>query len=135
MDVFWDNINGEMVIGEQYESGNRFTFGSKIVEKPIPPTWKEAVGTYVVSNYDENDYKTFNEIKLFINSMGVLEISGSIKFPSNIEFQLGLSPISDEMAIIPGYNFDFFGGETVKLKKINNKFMITLSGYNFDKLN
>jgi hypothetical protein len=66
--------------------------------------------------------------------MGVLEISGSVEFPSNTEFQLGLSPISDDMAIIPGYNFDFFGGETIKLKEMNNKIMITLSGYNFEKL-
>lgn len=135
MDVFWNDVNGEIVVGEQRESGNRFIFGSKIVEQPIPSTWKAAVGTYVVSNYDENDYKTFNKIKLFINSKGILEINGKVEYPSIIKFQLGLSTISDEMAIIPGYNFDFFGGETVKLKKINNKFILTLSGYNFEKLN
>ncbi len=134
MDVFYDVVNGETIIGEQYSSGERVVIGSKITNKPIPADWKEAVGIYEVGNYDKNDYKTFKTIKLSINSRGILEITGRIEYPSNMDFQLGLSPLSNEMAIIPGYNFNFFGGETVCLQKIDSIYTLKLSGYIFNKV-
>lgn len=134
MDVFWKEVDGEIIFGEQFKNGARRVSGAKIESKEIPVSWKNAVGIYEVENYDENDYKTFDKIKLFINPRGILEISANIDFPNKIEFQLGLSPTSDELAIIPGYNFDFFGGETVKLKKTEKTYYLTLSGYKFRRI-
>ncbi|MDN5214140.1 serine hydrolase domain-containing protein [Fulvivirgaceae bacterium BMA12] len=135
MDVFWEEVNGEIIMGKQFKSGSRHVSGSKIDSRQIPVTWKNAIGTYRVINYDENDYKTFDSIRLFINSDDILEIRGDIKFPRKIAIQLGLSPVSDELAIIPGYNFDFFGGETVKLqKKKDGGYYLTLSGCEFKRI-
>lgn len=134
MDIFWDDVNGEIIIGEQYATGERVVIGAKIEKRPIPANWKQAIGTYNVTNYNENDYKTFDTIKLSINSKGILEIMGKVEFPNTATFQLGLSPLSDEIAIIPGYNFDFFGGETVRLQKNDSIFTLKLSGYIFKKV-
>jgi CubicO group peptidase (beta-lactamase class C family) len=134
MDIFWKESNDELIIGEQFESGTRHVIGSKINAKKIPSSWKNAVGTYKVDNYSENDYQTIDNLQLLINSDNVLEIKGSAEFPRKMEIQLGLSPISDKLAIIPGYNFDFFGGETVKLEKTNGIDYLTLSGYKFKRL-
>lgn len=135
MDIFWDEVDNEIVIGEQHNSGRRTVSGLKIDAKPIPDSWNSALGTYLVDNYDDNEYRTFDTVQLNLNSNNILEIRGSIKFPRTMDFQLGLSPISDSLAIIPGYNFDFFGGETVKLEKTNNIYYLTLSGYKFKRLN
>ncbi len=134
MDIFWKDLDGELVIGEQFESGTRHVLGSKINSKKIPDSWKNAVGTYTVSNYSENDYRTIDNLQLLINSDNILEIRGSATFPREMGIQLGLSPISDGLAIIPGYNFDFFGGETVKLEnREGGEYVLTLSGYKFKR--
>lgn len=133
MDIFWDEVEGEIILGEQHKSGARQVLGSKINVTPIPDSWNNAIGNYIVDNYDDNEYKTFETIQLVLNSNNILEIRGGIKFPRKIDFQLGLSLISDELAIIPGYNFDFFGGETVKLEKRQGIYYLTLSGYIFKK--
>ena len=134
MDIFWDKVGDELVLGEQYESGVRKIAGSKIESKQIPDTWKKAVGDYEVVNYDETEYKTIDKVKLLINAFGVLEIRVHTSYPSEINFQQGLSPKSDTMAIIPGYNFAFFGGETVELLKKNGAYRLKLSGYELQKI-
>ncbi len=134
LDIFWEEVNGQIIFGEQHKSGSRRVSGAKIESKEIPAFWKNAVGIYTVENYDRNDYETFDKIKLFINPTGILEIRGGIDFPSENEFQLGLSTISNELAIIPGYNFDFFGGETAKLEKTKDVYYLTLSGYKFKRI-
>lgn len=134
LDVFIEEVDGKIIIGQQYKSGNRSVFGAKINLKTIPESWKAAVGTYEVINYDENDYETIESFQLLINAAGFLEISGKIKFPDKTSFQLALSPISSEMAIVPGYNFDFFGGETIRLEQKGNSFEIIFSGYRLKKI-
>lgn len=135
MDIFWKESEGEMIIGEQFESGTRHVMGSKIQAKTIPKSWKKALGTYIVANYSDNDYQTIDKLRLVINSENVLEIQGSAKYPREMGIQLGLSPISEELAVIPGYNFDFFGGETVKLKKESDgTSSLYLSGYRFKRI-
>ncbi len=134
MDVFWKESNGELIIGEQFENGTRHVVGSKINTKKIPDSWRNAVGTYKVDNYGENDYRTIDNLQLLVNSDNVLEIRGSAKYPREMGIQLGLSPISDGLAVIPGYNFDFFGGETVKLQKEKSgEPVLMLSGYKFKR--
>ncbi|UOY05899.1 beta-lactamase family protein [Muricauda sp. SCSIO 64092] len=134
MDIFWDKIGDELIVGEQYKSGNRIIGGSKIIQRPIPETWKQAVGTYEVVNYDDIDYQTIDRAKLLINEYGVLELRVHLIYPGKTQFQLGLSPMSNTLAIIPGYNFEFFGGETVELTKGNNVFELKLSGYRLQRI-
>nr|WP_298789753.1 serine hydrolase domain-containing protein [uncultured Allomuricauda sp.] len=134
MDIFWDKVEGELILGEQYKSGTRHISGSKIEVTQIPNIWKEALGNYKVINYSDIDYKTLDKVQLRINEFGVLEIKAHTSFPSEIDFQVGLSPKSDTIAIIPGYNFEFFGGETVELFKENGKFSLKLSGYKLQKI-
>ena len=134
MDMFWDKIEGELIVGEQYKSGNRSIGGSKIVKSAIPEMWKQAVGTYKVFNYDDIDYQTIDRVKLLINEFGTLELRVHLVYPSVTQFQLGLSPISDRLAIIPGYNYEFFGGETVELIKENGAFELKLSGYQLQRI-
>ncbi len=135
MDIFWKESNDELIIGEQFENGSRHILGSKIKSKHIPKSWKNAVGSYKVVNYSENDYETIDFIQLLINSDDILEIRGKTTFPSEMEIQLGLSPISEELAVIPGYNFEFFGGETVKLREEKEgEYVLTLSGYTLKKI-
>ena len=135
MDVFWKESNGEMIIGEQFESGTRHIIGSKIQAGAIPDAWKNAVGTYAVENYDDNDYRTIDTLELTINSDNVLELRGSALYPRKMGIQLGLSPLSDELAIIPGYNFEFFGGETVKLiKEMDGTSAMYFSGYKLKRI-
>nr|WP_299485348.1 serine hydrolase domain-containing protein [uncultured Allomuricauda sp.] len=134
MDIFWDVLGDELILGEQYKSGNRKIAGSKIKEVQIPETWQKAVGDYEVVNYSDSDYKTLNKVKLHMNEFGVLEIKAHTSYPSEINFQLGLSPKSDTLAIIPGYNFEFFGGETVELLKENGKYQLRLSGYELERI-
>ncbi len=135
MDIFWKEIDGKIMLGEQHKSGKRTVFGSKINTEISSDFWKNATGKYLVDNYDNHEYKTFETIQLIIDSNGIFQISGHIEFPRKMEFQLGLSLLSDELAVIPGYNFDFFGGETVKLKKEQGIYYLTLSGYKFKRLN
>ncbi|MEO0573657.1 MAG: serine hydrolase domain-containing protein [Bacteroidota bacterium] len=133
MDMFWEKIGDELVVGRQYKSGNRSIGGAKIIKRPIPETWKQATGAYTVVNYDDNDYQTFDRAKLFINENGILELRVHAFYPGEAEFQLGLSPLSDTLAIVPGYNFDFFGGETLELTEIDDVFELKLSGYRLQK--
>ncbi len=134
IDMFWDTYKDEIVVGEQYKSGNRSIGGSKIKEGEIPITWKEAVGSYQVINYSEKEYKTIEKVELFINSFGVLELRVDVNYPDKVQFQLGLSPISDTLAIIPGYNFEFFGGETIELLGAGPNSVLKLSGYHLKKI-
>ena len=133
MDVFWKEVDNEIILGEQHKSGTRNVRGAKIESKKIPELWQKAIGIYKVANYDKNDYKTFDTIQLFINSDDILELRGSVQYPRKMNIQLGLSPISDELAIIPGYNFDFFGGETIKLIKTKGDYFLIASGYKFKR--
>lgn len=133
MDMFWDKVGDELIVGEQYESGRRNIGGAKISNTTIPESWQRAVGTYEVVNYDAIDYQTIDKVKLSINEYGVLELRVHLLYPGETEFQLGLSPISNSLAIIPGYNFEFFGGETVELIK-GDVFELKLSGYKLQKL-
>jgi CubicO group peptidase (beta-lactamase class C family) len=134
MDMFWDKVGDELIIGEQYESGRRNIGGAKINNLPIPDSWKRALGTYEVVNYDPVDYRTIDKVELFTNAYGVLELRVHLRYPSETTFQLGLSPVSNRLAIIPGYNFEFFGGETVELVKGKNAFEMKLSGYKLQRL-
>ncbi len=134
MDMFWDKIGDELIVGVQYKNGNRRIGGSKIKKRPIPNSWKQAVGFYEVVNYENRDYRTIDKAELLINEFGVLELRVYVSYPSDIDFQLGLSTISEDMAIIPGYNFEFFGGETVELSKEKDVFELKLSGYKLQKM-
>ncbi|MDC6366969.1 MULTISPECIES: serine hydrolase domain-containing protein [Flavobacteriaceae] len=134
MDMFWDKIGDELIVGEQYESGRRNIGGSKISNAPIPESWKQAVGTFKVVNYDDVDYQTIDRAKLFINQYGILELRVHLLYPAETEFQLGLAPVSKTLAIIPGYNFDFFGGETIELIKGKNDYELKLSGYKLQRI-
>ncbi len=134
INIFWDTYEDEIVVGEQYKSGNRSIGGSKIDERKIPITWKEAVGSYQVINNSEKEYKTIEKAELFINSFGILELRVDVNYPNEVQFQLGLSPISDTLAIIPGYNFEFFGGETIELLGAGPNSVLKLSGYHLKKI-
>ncbi|MCL6275462.1 beta-lactamase family protein [Muricauda sp. 2012CJ35-5] len=135
MDIFWDKIDNEIVVGEQYKSGNRNIGGAKIMADKIPDSWLKAAGNYSVINYETKDYKTIDKAELFVNDFGVLEMRVSLTYPSKTTFQLGLSPISENLAIVPGYNFEFFGGETIQLFNTNGTMEIKLSGYTLRKSN
>ncbi len=134
MDIFWDKVGNELVVGEQYESGKRNIGGAKIDNTQIPQSWKQAVGTYKVINYDAIDYRTIEKAELLVNEFGVLELRFHASYPGTVDFQLGLSPLSDSLAIIPGYNFDFFGGETVELIKVKDNFELKSSGYRLQRI-
>lgn len=135
MDVIWEVVDEEVILVEQYERGTRHILGAKISSGFIPDNWKDAVGTYSVSNYGEDEYQVFDEVKLAVNENGILEMSVGVKYPSRMDFQLGLRTISKSEAIIPGYNFNFFAGETVSLTRTSNgNYFINLSGYKFKKL-
>lgn len=134
MDVFWDEVDGEIIIGEQFKSGNRKIFGSKIIKKPIPDSWKQALGKYKVTNYNENNHKTIDEIELSVNKYGTLEINIKVIYPNKFNIQIGVMVKSNTMGIIPGYNFDFLGGETVLLNKNGNNTELLLSGFTFQKI-
>lgn len=133
MDIYWKEVGDETIVGQQYRSGLRTVGGSKIKEGPIPESWKQAVGTYRVSNYEEHDYRTFEEVRIKINDVGVLEMRGNVSFPSKFNFHLALSPLSDELAVVPGYSFNFFGGETIRKEIVNGKPVIYFSGYRLEK--
>lgn len=135
MDVFIEEVNGEMVVGEQYESGLRSLGGVKIDKKPVPSRWLEAVGKYRVVDTSDTEYQSLYEVDLKVNKHGILELSGKVLYPNKFSFQLPLSPISGQQAIIPGYSFDFFAGETVELTKQNGKKVLIVSGYQFVKMN
>ena len=135
MDIFWDEVDNEIVVGEQYESGRRLIGGAKIGDNPIPESWKNAVGLYEVSNYGANEYRTFEHIAISINKSGILQLNIKASYPSEMEFMLGLRPVSDQMAVIPGYNFDFFGGETIQLLNKTGNSQLKFSGYIFEKKN
>ena len=134
MDIFWDEVDGEMIIGEQYKSGNRKIFGSKIIRNPIPDSWKQAIGKYKVTNYNENNYKTIDEIELTINKYGTLEINAKVIYPNKFNIQMGVLVKSDTIGIMPGYNFDFLGGETVLLHKNGSKTELLVSGYTLQRI-
>ncbi|WP_299537519.1 serine hydrolase [Ulvibacterium sp.] len=134
MDIFWDKIGNELVVGEQYDSGRRNIGGAKIKNTQIPQSWKKAVGTYEVVNYQAIDHRTVEKAELLVNEFGVLELRYHVSYPNTADFQLGLSPLSDTLAIIPGYNFDFFGGETVELTKAKNNFELRSSGFRFQRI-
>ena len=134
MDIFWDRVGTELVVGEQYGSGKRNIGGAKISHPKIPQSWKEAVGTYEVVNYETIDYRTIEEAELLVNEFGVLELRYRASYPATTNFQLGLSPLSETLAIIPGYNFEFFGGETVELIKVKDGFELKSSGYKFKRV-
>ena len=85
-------------------------------------------------NYDAIDYQTIEKAELLVNEFGVLELRYHVSYPNTTNFQLGLSPLSDTLAIIPGYNFDFFGGETIELIKVKNDFELRSSGYRFQRI-
>lgn len=134
MDVFWDEVDGEIIIGEQYKSGNRNIIGSKIIKNPIPDSWKEAMGKYKVTNYNENNYKTIDEIELSINKYGILEMNAKVIYPNKFNIQMGVMVKSNTVGILPGYNFDFLGGETVLLNVNGNNTELLLSGFTFQKI-
>ena len=135
LDVIWEVVDGEVVLVEQYKNGARHVFGAKISSESIPDNWKNAVGVYQVSNYGENEYQIFDKVKLEINKDGILEMIVVAKYPNRMKFQLGLKPVSESLAIIPGYNFEFFAGETVSIIEENDgSFFLRLSGYQFKKL-
>ncbi|RDY59975.1 serine hydrolase domain-containing protein [Flagellimonas nanhaiensis] len=135
MDIFWDEIAGEVVVGEQYKSGRRLIGGAKIGDNPIPESWKNAIGQYEVSKYGDNEYRTFEHITVSMNKSGILQLNAKVGYPSEMEFALGLRPLSDEMAIIPGYNFEFFAGETIQLLNRRGRPQLKFSGYIFEKKN
>lgn len=131
MDIFLEEVNGEIVVGEQYSNGRRSLGGVKMDKKPIPAFWREATGKYKVTNIVDSEHQSLNGVELKINQYGVLELSGRVQYPNKFSFQLPLSPLSDQHAIIPGYSFDFFAGETVELTIKNGKRVIKMSGYEF----
>lgn len=133
MDIFWDEYNGQIVVGEQYSNGNRSVGGVKIEEKPIPAAWRAALGKYTVVNSKDNEYAHMQELELLINKYGILEVKGEVVYPQSFKFRLPLSAISDNQAIIPGYSFDFFAGETVEMNTDKNRPTLLLSGYKFQK--
>ncbi len=133
MDIFWDEYNGEIVVGEQYASGRRSVGGVKIVDKPIPSKWKAALGKYAVVNLKDNEYAHLQELELLINEYGLLEVKGEVIYPRSFKFRLPLSAVSEKQAIIPGYSFDFFSGETVEMNTESNKPTLLFSGYKFQK--
>ncbi|MCE7996879.1 MAG: beta-lactamase family protein [Roseivirga sp.] len=134
MDIFIEPVNGEMVVGEQYSNGRRSLGGVKMEKKRIPENWKLAVGTYKVSRAPQDEYQSIEEIELKLNKYGVLQISGQVLYPREFPIQLPINPISGSEAIIPGYSFDFFAGETVELLEKNGQRTIKMSGYEFRKV-
>lgn len=135
MNIFWDEVDNEIVVGEQFKSGRRLVGGAKIGSVDIPESWKNAVGVYEVSNYGVNEYKTVESITISINQSGILQLNVNVGYPSKMDFALGLRPISNKMAIIPGYNFDFFAGETIQLLNGNGSPELKFSGYRLKKKN
>lgn len=135
MDIFMEEVNGEMVVGEQYSSGQRSLGGVKMKKKPIPASWKAAMGKYKVADTPDTEYQSLNEVELKVNKHGFLELSGKVLYPEKFSFQLPLSPLSSQHSIIPGYSFDFFAGETVELKEYNGHRSLIISGYELVKMN
>lgn len=133
MDIFWHEVNEEIVVGE-YSYERKSIGGVKIEQKSIPIEWQRAVGKYQASNLNNNEYTNINEIQLKINKYGFLEISGNILYPQKFSLQLPLISISNNLATIPGYSFNFFAGETVELSMKEDKNTILFSGYEFIKI-
>ena len=134
MDIFWDEVNGEIVVGEQYSYGRRSLGGVKMIKRPIPSSWTEAIGKYVISNRGSNEYTHFEEVELVMNKYGLLELRGNVIYPGEFKLKIPLSPISENQSIVPGYSFEFFAGETIELSEHNGKQTITLSGYKMTKI-
>uniref|UniRef100_UPI00404B2D06 serine hydrolase domain-containing protein n=1 Tax=Fulvivirga sp. TaxID=1931237 RepID=UPI00404B2D06 len=135
MDVFMEEVNGEIVVGERYASGRRSLGGVKIEKKAIPASWQDALGRYRISQIDESEYQNLHEVELKINKFGILEISGQVLYPNKFSLRLPLSPVSNKLAIVPGYSFDFFAGETIQIVNNDGKKDLIMSGYTFTKVN
>ena len=134
MDIFWDEVNGEIVVGEQYSNGRRSLGGIKMVKKPIPENWTKAIGKYKLSNRDSKAYTSLEEIELVMNKYGFLELRGNAIYPRKFKIKLPLNPISQNLSTVPGYSFELFAGETIELSEINGKSVITFSGYQMTKM-
>lgn len=134
IDVFWEEVNSEVVVGEQYSSGYRSVGGVKVDKKPIPDRWRDAVGIYRISNQQKDEYTHLKQLELKINKYGILELSGEVQYPKVFEMQLALSPVSPSLAIVPGYSFDFFAGETIRLSKKDDTETLIISGYELSKV-
>lgn len=134
MDIFWEEVNGEIVVGERYSSGARSLGGAKIDPNPIPNEWNKALGKYRVSNLTSDDYKNVEEIELKVNSYGLLQLNGKVLYPEKYPIQFALNPVSSSEAIIPGYSFEFFAGETIQLQTKNGRETLLVSGIEFTKV-
>lgn len=135
MDIFIEEVNGEIVVGEQYSSGQRSLGGVKMKKKPIPASWQAAMGKYKVKHMPDTEYQSLEEVELKLNKHGFMVLSGKVLFPRKFSFLLPLNPLSSQHATIPGYSFDFFAGETVELKEYSGQKMLVVSGYEFVKMN
>ncbi|MDN5201882.1 serine hydrolase domain-containing protein [Fulvivirgaceae bacterium BMA10] len=134
MDIFWREVNKEIVVGEQYANGHRSLGGVKIKRKTIPAEWQQALGKYQATNLQHDEYAHLREIELKINKHQILEISGQVEYPRKFPLQLALLPLSENLAIVPGYSFEFFAGETIERFQRDGQNVILLSGYEFTQI-
>ncbi len=102
-------------------------FGSPLVKKPIPSSWQEAVGKYVIINDNKALKEAYKSIRLVIKKDVITIMMHVLGSQNNVM----LEPLNDHEAITQGFGRN--ARETVRLKKDSNT-VITFQGMHMKKI-
>lgn len=133
MNIFWEEIDDQIVVGEVHSDGYRSLGGVKMALTTIPESWKTAVGNYQLTNLSDDEHKTIDRVKLKMNDAGILEININVVYPRKFSLQSALKPMNESLARVPGYSFEFFAGETIRLEYRDGIPSLVVSGYVFER--
>jgi CubicO group peptidase (beta-lactamase class C family) len=118
------DIAGSTVLAIHYE-GKRFLAAVRIAPRPVPQSWLQRAGRYVIANQGEDGTLVENLELAYENGLLVLKYT----LPEAPDYSPGiaLDPIGDDEAITPGYGR--FMGETLRAIVVQGQPRLLYSGY------
>ncbi len=106
-------------------SPRRMVVGERLIPVPIPPAWLQRVGTYEITNLEDEEKYT-DQIRLSYQE-GFLVVSTRVTKPTPFELTYALDPISDTEATVMGIGP--WGGETLEVIRQSGEELGRFSGY------
>ncbi|HMW06226.1 MAG TPA: serine hydrolase domain-containing protein [Leptospiraceae bacterium] len=114
--------------------GNVLLWGSKITpQESIDGSWLKRLGKYKILNEDKNNAGMIKDPELKMeNGFLVLETNGIPAANANVKQKLALQVLNEKESIIAGLGRS--KADTISVKEVNGKEILTYSGYEMEKM-
>ena len=116
------------------EHGHRSRFGVRIAPSPIHAAWRDRLGEYDLTNEKlaRISFRNSPNVELGIDGEHLV-LTFYPNLQPAIELSWAVRTLSDDEALCEGL-VDYLGGETLRIVRVDGRERITLSGYEFERV-